>query len=74
VFDASSQPMASNQTPLLEPEWTPAFLKLTDVTKRFGGLPAIDTLSFSVRRGEILGIIGPNGAGKSTVVNLISGA
>jgi len=45
-----------------------------DVTKRFGGLPAVDTLSFSVRRGEILGIIGPNGAGKSTVVNLISGA
>jgi len=74
VFDVSSQPMASNQIPPLEREWVPAFLKLTDVTKRFGGLPAIDTLSFSVRRGEILGIIGPNGAGKSTVVNLISGA
>jgi len=44
------------------------------VTKHFGGLPAVDALSFSVRRGEILGVIGPNGAGKSTVVNLISGA
>jgi len=73
VFDALSQTRASSQTSPLDGEWTPSFLKLIDVTKRFGGLPAVDTLSFSVRRGEILGIIGPNGAGKSTVVNLISG-
>jgi branched-chain amino acid transport system ATP-binding protein len=74
VFDVLSQPTASSRTLSLGTDWNPAFLRLTDVTKHFGGLPAVDALSFSVRRGEILGIIGPNGAGKSTVVNLISGA
>jgi branched-chain amino acid transport system ATP-binding protein len=48
-------------------------LRLTNVTKRFGGLVAVDDLSFSLRKGEILGVIGPNGAGKSTMVSLISG-
>jgi branched-chain amino acid transport system ATP-binding protein len=49
-------------------------LQLEHVTKRFGGLPAVDALSFSVRQGEVLGIIGPNGAGKTTLVGLIGGA
>jgi branched-chain amino acid transport system ATP-binding protein len=49
-------------------------LELSAVTKRFGGLPAVDDLSFSVREGEVLGIIGPNGAGKSTLISLIGGA
>ncbi|MFI5273637.1 MAG: ABC transporter ATP-binding protein [Ktedonobacterales bacterium] len=49
-------------------------LELTDVTKRFGGLPAVDGLSFRVRTNEVLGIIGPNGAGKSTLIGLIAGA
>jgi branched-chain amino acid transport system ATP-binding protein len=49
-------------------------LELDHVTKRFGGLPAVDDLSFGVREGEVLGIIGPNGAGKSTVISLIGGA
>ena len=48
-------------------------LDVQAVTKEFGGLTAVDKLSFQVREGEILGIIGPNGAGKSTVLNLISG-
>jgi branched-chain amino acid transport system ATP-binding protein len=48
-------------------------LQLNQVTRRFGGLVAVDQLSFSLRKGEILGVIGPNGAGKSTMVNLISG-
>lgn len=49
-----------------------SFLQLDNVTLRFGGLTAVDQLSFSVNEGEIFAIVGPNGAGKSTVFNLIS--
>jgi ABC-type branched-subunit amino acid transport system ATPase component len=48
-------------------------MRLDDVDKSFGGVHAIDHLTFDIREGEILGLIGPNGAGKSTCVNLISG-
>lgn len=48
-------------------------LEVSDLSKNFGGLKAIASVSFSVKRGEILGLIGPNGAGKSTVFNLING-
>lgn len=48
-------------------------LKADNILKRFGGLVAVDDLSFTVDKGEILGIIGPNGAGKTTVINLIAG-
>ena len=49
-------------------------LELEHVTKRFGGLPAVEDLSVAVRTGEVLGMIGPNGAGKSTAIGLIGGA
>ena len=48
-------------------------LKAENIVRRFGGLVAVDNLSFEVDKGEILGIIGPNGAGKTTVINLIAG-
>ncbi|MBA4350066.1 MAG: ABC transporter ATP-binding protein, partial [Rhodobacter sp.] len=48
-------------------------LDLNDVSKSFGALKVTDAVSFSVPRGQALGIIGPNGAGKSTLFNLITG-
>ena len=50
-----------------------ALLQLEDVTRRFGGLNAVEGVSLSLAQGEILGLIGPNGAGKTTLINLITG-
>ena len=49
-------------------------LRVERVTKRFGGLVAVDGLSFDVNEREVLGIIGPNGSGKTTMLNMMSGA
>ena len=49
-------------------------LEVENLTKRFGGLVAVNNLQFNVREHEVLGLIGPNGSGKTTMMNLISGA
>jgi branched-chain amino acid transport system ATP-binding protein len=48
-------------------------LQTTDLTVQFGGLTALDAVTFDIKRGEILGLIGPNGAGKTTCFNAITG-
>ena len=48
-------------------------LKVSNMTKDFGGLRAVDDVSFEVKKGEFVGLIGPNGCGKTTTFNCISG-
>lgn len=50
-----------------------AYLQVSGITKRFGGIVAVDKVSFEVNEGEIVSIIGPNGAGKTTIFNMLTG-
>jgi len=80
-----TQPLreAEDAQPLAQPTYTsmrPAnasadgpLLAVDDVSRSFGGLRAVEGVSFDVREGELLGIIGPNGAGKTTLFNLLNG-
>jgi branched-chain amino acid transport system permease protein len=65
--DAAPLPRRTRPTP------GATVLSVQGAVKRFGGLTAVDKVSFEVRAGEIVGLIGPNGAGKSTMFNLITG-
>jgi branched-chain amino acid transport system ATP-binding protein len=49
-------------------------LEATRLVRRFGGILAVNGISFKIQRGELIGLIGPNGSGKTTLVNLLSGA
>jgi sulfate-transporting ATPase len=51
----------------------PAALTVADLTVRFGGVVAVDNVSFDVQPGEVVGLIGPNGAGKTTVIDAVTG-
>lgn len=48
-------------------------IKVTDLTKNFNGLTAVDHISFQVRKGEFFGLLGPNGAGKTTTIRMLTG-
>jgi branched-chain amino acid transport system ATP-binding protein len=50
-----------------------ALLSVHDLTKRFGGIVTVDTVSFEIKPGEILGVVGPRGSGKSTLFNCVFG-
>jgi len=69
--DVTAEPDAETDAEATSPP--EELLVVDDVTKQFGGLTAVDSLSFSVARGEILGFIGPNGAGKTTTFNCVMG-
>jgi ABC-type branched-subunit amino acid transport system ATPase component len=55
------------------PQANSPILQVQGLTRAFGGLVAVNDLSFNIHRGEIYGLIGPNGAGKTTVINMLSG-
>ena len=59
---------------MMPPSGPPPLLRISALTKRFGGFIALDTVSVDIRPGERFGLIGPNGSGKTTLINCISGA
>jgi branched-chain amino acid transport system ATP-binding protein len=71
----SDQPLRAPASPAQSGTQSPseAILEIQEVSKSFGGVQAVQKVSFDVPRGQIMSVIGPNGAGKTTVLNMISG-
>ncbi len=69
----SETPRAEPLPVRVKPHIGEALLQVAGASKSFGGLAAVNDVTFELRAGEILGLIGPNGAGKSTIFNLITG-
>src|SRR5215468_12160562 len=59
---------------MMRPEAQAPLLRISALTKRFGGFTALDNISVDIGKGERFGLIGPNGSGKTTLINCISGA
>jgi len=74
LFGAAPKPAVAPLGAAAQGSVAGAPLAIEGLRKAFGGLVAVNDLSFTVPRGEIVGLIGPNGSGKTTVLNLISGA
>ena len=70
VTSGMAAPSANGQP---EAPVRPVVLRVSGLTKRFGGITAVDDVSFDLHQGETLGLIGPNGAGKTTILDLVSG-
>ncbi|HZU79253.1 MAG TPA: ATP-binding cassette domain-containing protein [Acidimicrobiales bacterium] len=66
-------PVQPTAAPAADLQHRPVVLEVHGLSKRFGGITAVDDVTFDLRRGEILGLIGPNGAGKTTIFDLLSG-
>jgi len=73
AFDAAALARAEALTAQPQPPAGAPLLQVQAARKTFGGLVAVNDISFEVRAGEIVGLIGPNGAGKSTLFNVVSG-
>jgi ABC-2 type transport system ATP-binding protein len=59
--------------PTTDPNSAPPTIEVEHLVRTYGGLAAVDDITFSVRRGEIVGLLGPNGAGKSTTLRILTG-
>jgi branched-chain amino acid transport system permease protein len=70
---APSRPFAAPSASAVPPPRRPAGLRVEGLRKAFGGVCAVDDVSFDVKPGEATGLIGPNGSGKTTLINLLSG-